>query len=406
MTNGGNGTANGKAGKSPRTQIPATVLETLKSVGVNLPRILAGVGFLVALALPIIIAAGPGIGQKHATHARWFGYAAAFAAVYAFSVLIWLIHAYAVRIAKRADAASAKTFIAPPGLLVGADNRLSTSKLSAGAWTWVLAWAILSLFAAHWAGNDDGWKKLLKQGIEDQYLILLGGPFLALVAAKGFLTNNLAKGTANKTVADDQNASTLPSRISQAYSDDSGQTDLVDTQYLLFGAVALAVFIGTFLRGPFNQGLPALPDFVIALSSLGATVYIANKWQATDAGPNLKLATPDHEDINALASVTLFGTNLMSVSQQGRPYQYNPNDQILVIFGGVGDVQYTYQDLTTGNLISPLGSASDWIKVVPPRPADDDTAWDNNSLQVQVTFVNVFGTASGTPVLFTYTRAG
>jgi hypothetical protein len=386
-----------------RMQRAPRVVKQLAELGFTWRRILAGLLFVVVVGLPIWIAATAGIGPKHMNHDRWFGYAAALAGIYAFSVLIWAVHRLASRIVKRAQP-EGSSYVAPPGLLVGADNRLSTSKLSAAAWTWVLAWAILALAVAKWAGNPDGWSKLLEQGLEDQYLILLGGPFLALVSAKAFLSSGLSTSSINKTVETDAGASSTASRISQAYSDDSGQTDLVDTQYLLFGSVVIVVFIGTFLRGPFNQGLPALPDFLIALASVGTTVYIANKWQASDAAPAVTRVVPDQQDIAALGPVTIYGTNLITVSQGGRPYQYKDDDEVQVIFDGVAAVSCTYKELTEerGKTSGP-GSGSDWITVQPPAPPAS-AAWAANTLSADITFVNVFGVPSTTPMKFTYIR--
>ena len=216
------------------------------------------------------------------------------------------------------------------GILIGADNRLSTSKLSAFAWTWVLAWAILSLAIADWVHAGAGWSAFLKQGLQDEYLVLLGGPFVALVAAKALVGGAVSSGSLVKSTATPDE--TKPAdRITQAFSDDAGQTDLVDTQYLLFGTIALLVFIVMFLRGS-TTGLPTLPELLIGLSSVGATAYIANKWTAEDAKPKLDRIVPSSGKVGD--TVTLYGTNLLSVSIGGK--QIPASEDLQVIYGGLG----------------------------------------------------------------------
>jgi hypothetical protein len=66
---------------------------------------------------------------------------------------------------------------------------------------------------------------------------------------------------------------------------DNGDTDLVDTQYVLFTAVAVAYFVGTlvvttvdYLHGSrATVGLPEIPSALLELTSLSALTYVGNK---------------------------------------------------------------------------------------------------------------------------------
>jgi hypothetical protein len=210
------------------------------------------------------------------------------------------------------------------GALIGADGRLSTSKLQAFQWTFVLAWALLSIFIIDWAGDADGYNALIDEGIKDEYLVLLGGPFVALISAKAIVSALTDSGTVVKPAAPDDTPATISSRVREAFSDDSGNTDLVDTQYLIFGSLALIVFIVTFIRET-DGGLPQLPTFLVALAGAGATTYVAKKATLSDSKPTLDHVVPDTVKPTPEATVTLFGQNLWSVSVAGKSREPDPN---------------------------------------------------------------------------------
>jgi hypothetical protein len=72
------------------------------------------------------------------------------------------------------------------GLVLGKDGRWSTSKLQVLLWTYAVLFAVASIFWADVLGVGDGLRSLKDQKSEDWdiYLILLGGPFAALVLAR------------------------------------------------------------------------------------------------------------------------------------------------------------------------------------------------------------------------------
>ena len=306
--------------------------------------------------LSAVLADKPSPDTKH-----WFAHVASLLGIGVMSAGIAFAHKQAVRQARLAAAdanadpeAVKREYI--PGILIGADNRLSTSKLAAFAWTWALAWAVLSLAIAEWVGAPAGWDALVKDGLQDEYLILLGGPFIALVSAKALVSADTASGTQVKVPASDKEQTTTD-RLSQAFSDDNGQTDLVDTQYLLFGAITVLVFVVLFIRHS-SQGLPDLPDTLVGLASVGATAYVANKVAAKDAPPHLERVVPDRAAPGQ--EVTLYGRHLLTVSQGGK--RAATSDPIHVFVGSVTDVEVNPSDDNAHT--SPSGS--DYLKLTIP----------------------------------------
>lgn len=151
--------------------------------------------------------------------------------------------------------------------LVGADGRISTSRVAPFLWSFVLMFVIMRNAAVKgWSGD------LLTKSLEphwDDYLILLGGPFAAAVLAKGFVSWRVANGQLQKT------ENTGAAGPLQALQDDSGNPNLIDAQYLLFNVVALAFFTVAYAqKGP---NLPKIPNLLLALTSSSAALYVSNK---------------------------------------------------------------------------------------------------------------------------------
>ncbi len=322
---------------------------------------------------------------------EWFGYLASLEAILVLSAGIGVIHNLAASRARGDSPPSGPGDPPKPtGILIGADNRLSTSKLSAFAWTWVLAWAILALAIGDWVSAPAGWASFVEEGLQDQYLILLGGPFVALVGAKALVANGVASGSQVKPAAGEDETSPV-ARVTQAFSDDGGQTDLIDTQYLLFGAVALVVFIVMFLRDS-TTGLPQLPDILVGISSVGATAYIANKWTAEDAKPHIDRVMPDKAKPGE--TIVLYGTNLLSLSQGGKAL--SPKGEVQVFFGGDAEVSL---DLTS-SAAKRSPSGSDYMRLeVPGTAAGAGGAVGDR--EVDLALRNAIGVFSDNTVPFT-----
>lgn len=186
----------------------------------------------------------------------------------------------------------------------GKDNRASTSKSVALAWTYSIVWGLLCLLAIRLMGETGGWDALVETGgLQEEYLLLLGGPYAAALIAKYAAVAGDTKTAEPKTDAD------LVDDAKNLIVDDTGDTDLGDFQYVLFNLVALAFFIGVFLQSP-KMGFPDLPDLLIGLALTSAATYAAKKAATGAAGPELASVFPT--TVENQGTVDLFGRNLVS----------------------------------------------------------------------------------------------
>jgi hypothetical protein len=281
----------------------------------------------------------------------------------------------------------------PPGLwgiIVGKDWRWSTSKCMFALWTYILLFALIALIFFY----PEGFKKLLSGGAGLGYLILIGSPAAAAVLAKastsaGVTNGDVIKspfgsgtpmaplgpttgtsgtggagtvtvssgsglgtvssatisgpsyltGPPNVTGAFSSGAISAPSLptpatgLTQLYSDDDGDTDLADFQYLCFNLVLLAYFLYVFLFNPEN-GLPDLPDVLLALAGVAATGYASNKYFQSNPPPTINSADPKRIVLGQDPALDIAGANfgeedplsmpqLCHVMLNGRPLTYD-----------------------------------------------------------------------------------
>jgi hypothetical protein len=151
------------------------------------------------------------------------------------------------------------------GILFGADNRISTSRAIAFAWTTVIAYVIVALLLA-WPPD---WSKALTN-LYPNYFLLLGGPYGSLVLAKGITSFRIASGGLVKTEGDGT------ARLSDVIAGDSGRTDLFDSQYVLFNLLAIWFVVAAFFRAT-SDGFPEMPNGILLLTAGPAAVYLSNK---------------------------------------------------------------------------------------------------------------------------------
>jgi hypothetical protein len=195
----------------------------------------------------------------------------------------------------------ARSGLAP--LVVGADNRLSTSKTMVSAWTLAIFYGLLSLLIAKALGNSSGWDALTgpEGGLQEEYLILLGGPYAAAIVAK--------VSAVGQTVTEGKPpATTVKPNVGQLISDDAGDTDLGDLQYVLFNLVALGFFLVDFWSHS-DLGFPNLPSLLAGLVLTSAGGYAAKKL-IRQSGPTLTSVVPPTAPPGATA-VLLYGANLV-----------------------------------------------------------------------------------------------
>ncbi|HMI82017.1 MAG TPA: IPT/TIG domain-containing protein, partial [Solirubrobacterales bacterium] len=186
-------------------------------------------------------------------------------------------------------------------LVTGADNRISTSKIQVVLWTFLIAATILALIAQDWVGLNDGWEAISSLNIDEfgPYLVLLGGPFAAAIAAKSLVRSQVEDGNAAKPPGEPQ--------VSQAFTNDAGSADLIDSQYLLFNLIAVIYFVGAFIGSP-DDGLPTIPTFLYILTGASALGYVSNK--AIPSGPP-KIESVSPATAKLGKEVTVFGEGLL-----------------------------------------------------------------------------------------------
>ena len=217
-------------------------------------------------------------------------------------------------------------------LVVGKDHRASTSKTVVFAWTLAIVWGLFALVVAVWLGDHGPWDAQVKRGLQEEYLLLLGGPIAAAVLAKyAAVSNQDAKTTAPVGASDP----------AQLVNDDSGDADLGDFQYVLFNGVGLAFFIGDAI-GDLASGFPVLPPLLTGLMLTSTGGYAAKKL-VSQAAPTLMSVIPASAPTGTAVSV--FGTNLLvpaSVADGGEALN------ALVYFGSIS-ATVTAQDVVLGN---------------------------------------------------------
>jgi hypothetical protein len=169
-------------------------------------------------------------------------------------------------------------------LVVGVDGRWSTSKAQALMWTYIVVFIFLSLLfgivtlgiALDAAAVADGvtGRDFSDIDLPEPYYILLGGPFAAAILAKAFTTSKVTSGTLVKTEA--TNATGPAQGFRDLVSDDSGETDLVDFQYLLFNLLAAGMVLAAFIPH-LAKGFPDVPEVVFGLTGASALAYTTKK---------------------------------------------------------------------------------------------------------------------------------
>jgi len=193
-------------------------------------------------------------------------------------------------------------------LYLGKDNRASTSKAVALAWTYAVAYGLLSVIAAKVLGSEQAWDKLIENGLQEEYLLLLGGPYAAALIAKYVAVSSA--GGANKTTDPTSSPANDPKSL---IADDEGDTDLGDFQYLLFNVIALAYFLSSFIPHLLDA-FPELPSLLVGLALTSATTYAAKKAAISAAGPQLSSVFPT--TVAKGNPVELWGRNLVSDTQK------------------------------------------------------------------------------------------
>jgi hypothetical protein len=181
-------------------------------------------------------------------------------------------------------------------IFLGADDRVSTSKVQFALWTLALAYALL-VIAFHDAVYPS-------ETLDPRYLLLLGFPAGAAVSAKGITVGQIAGGAVSKTPPEFKKK-TPATAVKDIVSNDQGDLDLGDTQYVIFTLVALAAFFVAFFHDPTK--LPVLPDTLVGLTSVAAAAYVAKK--AASPAP-VKITAVSPQKGSSATIVKIFGSAL------------------------------------------------------------------------------------------------
>jgi hypothetical protein len=189
-------------------------------------------------------------------------------------------------------------------VVLGADNRVSTSKVQFALWTLALAYALL-VIAFHDAVYPPG-------SLDPRYLLLIGFPAGAAVSAKAITTGQINNGNSSKTTISAKGKS-LGTAISEIVSNDQGDLDLGDTQYFVFNLVALTAFFIAFFHNP--TSLPVLPDTLVGLTSASAAAYVAKKATVGAApAPPLTLTAVSPQKGAPGTPVSVYGSGIVNAA--------------------------------------------------------------------------------------------
>jgi hypothetical protein len=218
-------------------------------------------------------------------------------------------------------------------LVLGMDKRASTSKFQAAVWTFALFFAPMVLLVGHilFGDFDPGWDAFLKQGLNSDYLWLLGIPSAGLVGAKAITQTKVQSNPGSKpakgdTAATGADASTEPpkdgllARVRELGTDDNDaepQPALGDLQYLVFNLIAVAYFLSAFLEHV-EQGLPSLPDTLIALTGVSAASYLSTKAVRSVAPPVIVSVRPSRVVLGATpTTLEVSGAGFLGATGKG-----------------------------------------------------------------------------------------
>jgi hypothetical protein len=207
-------------------------------------------------------------------------------------------------------------------LVIGMDGRASTSKFQATVWTYAILFALVMLLAGYllYADFDSGWDKFLDEGLNSDYLWLLGIPSVGLVGAKAITQSKVeANPEAKPSKPADADTGLLTRTRELASNDDDAnpQPALGDLQYLVFNAVAVVYFLSAFLGHP-ERGLPSLPDTLIALTGVSAASYLSAKAVRKAAPAVIASVRPSRVVLGTSATeLVVSGTGFLGATDTG-----------------------------------------------------------------------------------------
>lgn len=218
-------------------------------------------------------------------------------------------------------------------LVIGADGRASTSKLQVLLWTFAVLYALTFLLI--WGrsvgcGGEErsdpvcqgaittrsALDRLVEAPLDTEYYALLGLPTAAAIAAKAMTQSKVGSGRMTKDTIDadierrgnqrDKGSGVIKG-VAEIVTNDRGETDLIDFQYLAFNLVALGYFTLEFVDSP-SAGLPEIPPTLLALSGVAVAAYSGKKALEKDTPPVITTVLPRRVPLTPGASITVTGS--------------------------------------------------------------------------------------------------
>jgi hypothetical protein len=239
------------------------------------------------------------------------------------------------------------TNVKPLKVIIGTDNRISTSKTVATIWTLVVAAALLAFVYANAIGHPHPLDVTNEGGRVGQYALLFGGSVAAAILAKTIV------GKQTGEAGGERNSAASP-QLRNLIANDEGETDLGDLQYVLFNMVALIYVLTTMLLHEPANGLPHIPDVLLGLTSVSATGYVGKKLLPPPAAATAVIAPPVAGAARSPVTVTVEGV--------AKPKGAEATFRVLF---GPGD-----KGQTIGAPVSPAGQAIFQVDASPePAPA-------------------------------------
>jgi hypothetical protein len=207
------------------------------------------------------------------------------------------------------------------------DGRASTSKVGAVAWTYAILFAfsymlvlgrklIVEAQTPKLEGFAKAFEDFINAGFQPEYFALLGFPLAAAVTAKALVTDKVVTGKMDKTPGEMQG---VASGVTELVTNDSGQTDLVDFQYLAFNVLTLVYFFVAFAtltaKSP-SSGLPTIPATLLALSGLSTTGYLFKKATESGVAPQVTAVMPLRVNLGIDESLVITGTGFFGIGKE------------------------------------------------------------------------------------------
>jgi hypothetical protein len=204
------------------------------------------------------------------------------------------------------------------GIVVGADNRLSTSKFQVLMWTIAIVFTFFYfVFQLAFGGTSADFDSL-----NGEYLLLLGGPFAAAVLAK--------QAAVTRVGVSEQQVPALKPGVGDLVQDNAENGAVADIQFLLFNLVALSYFVTALAKSP--TALPDLPDTLVGLTSLSALTYlgakiVGNNLPVIDSVSIVGQGTTNDGKLRANTVVRILGRNFVPLNREEQEMQ------TVVLFG-------------------------------------------------------------------------